>query len=87
MLDPHLRPNQNGFQTGRTTTSQVVPHRRIIEGIKEYNLSAVMTFKDFKKAFDMVHRDMMLKILKAHRVADKLEDAIDGVAVSCGYDT
>ena len=54
-LDPWLRPNQNGFHTGRTTTSQILALRRIIEGIKEYNLKAVMTFIDFKKAFDMVH--------------------------------
>ena len=54
-LDPRLRPNQNGFCTGRTTTSQILALRRIIEGIKEYNLKAVMTFIDFKKAFDMVH--------------------------------
>ncbi len=65
MLDPHLRPNQNGFRTGRTTTSQVLTLRRIIEGLKEYNLPAVLTFIDLNKAFDIVHRGMMLKILKA----------------------
>ncbi len=55
MLDPQLRPNQTSFRTGRTTTSQVLAIRRIIEGIKEYNLPAVLTLIDFKKAFDMVH--------------------------------
>ncbi len=64
--DPLLRPNQNGFCTERTTTSQILALRRIIEGIKEYNLKAVLTFINFKKAFDMVHRGMMLKILKAY---------------------
>ncbi len=34
ILDPHLRPNQNGFRTGRTTANQVLAHRRIIESIK-----------------------------------------------------
>ena len=48
-LDPFLRPNQNGFRTGRTTTSQILALRRIIEGIKEYNLKAVITFIDFQE--------------------------------------
>ena len=78
-LDPLLRPNQNGFRTGRTTISQILALRRIIEGIKEHNLKAVMTFIDFKKAFDMVHRGMMLKILKAYGVPDSLVAAIAGV--------
>ena len=77
-LDPLLRPNQNGFRTGRTTTSQILALRRILEGIKEYNLKIVMTFIDFKKAFDMVHRGMMLKILKAYGIPDSLVSAIAG---------
>ena len=78
-LDPLLRPNQNGFRTGRTTVSQILALRRIIDGIKEHNLKAVMTFIDFKKAFDMVHRGMMLKILKAYGIPDSLVAAIAGV--------
>ncbi|XP_015753298.1 PREDICTED: uncharacterized protein LOC107333054 [Acropora digitifera] len=75
-LDPHLRPNQNGFRAGRTTVSQILALRRIIEGIKEYNLPAVMTFIDFKKAFDMIHRGQMLKILVAYGIPEKLTTAI-----------
>jgi hypothetical protein len=63
-LDPFLRPNQNGCPTGRTTTSQILALRRIIDGIKEYNLKAVIIFINFKKAFNMVHRGMMLKITR-----------------------
>ncbi len=59
--------------------NQVLAIKRIIEGTKEYNLQAVMTFIDFKKAFDMVHQGMMLKILKAYRVPDKLVNAIAGI--------
>ena len=75
-LDPHLRPNQNGFRAGRTTVSQILALRRIIEGIKEYNLPAVMTFIDFKKAFDMIHRGQMLKILVAYGIPEELTTAI-----------
>ena len=74
-LDPHLRPNQNGFRAGRTTVSQILALRRIIEGIKEYN-PAVMTFIDFKKAFDMIHRGQMLKILVAYDIPEELTTAI-----------
>ena len=38
-----------------------------------------MTFIDFEKAFDMVHRGMMLKILKAYGLPDSLVRAIAGV--------
>ena len=61
-LDKHLRTNQNGFRTGRTTVSQILALRRLIEGVNEYNLPAVLTFIDFKKAFDTIHRGKMLKI-------------------------
>ena len=77
-LDPLLRPNQNGFRTGRTTISQILALRRMIEGIKEFNLKAVITFIDFKKAFDMVHRGMMLKILEAYGIPISLVNAISG---------
>ena len=39
-IEPHLRINQNGFRPGRTTTSQILALRRLIEGIKDKNLSA-----------------------------------------------
>ena len=37
-LDPHLRPNQNGFRPGRSTTAHILALRRIIEGVKRNNL-------------------------------------------------
>ena len=50
VLDPLLR-TQNGFRE-RTTVGQIIALRRIIEGVKNKNLPAVMTFIDFRKAFD-----------------------------------
>ena len=49
-----LRDNQNGFRKGRSTTSHILTLRRILEGARAKNLSAVMVFIDFKKAFDSV---------------------------------
>ena len=52
VINPRLRMNQNGFRTGRTTVAQILTLRRIIEGVKANNLPAIITFIDFKKAFD-----------------------------------
>ena len=49
----------------------------IIEGIEDKNLSAVVTFIDFKKAFDTIHRGKMIKILKAYGIPDIIVHAIE----------
>ena len=46
-LDCHLRKNQNGLRSGRTTTSQIIGLRRLIEGVKDKNLEAILIFIDF----------------------------------------
>ena len=45
--DEHLRPNQNGFRPNRSTSSHILVLRRIIEGVKQNKLPAVITFVDF----------------------------------------
>ena len=75
-LEPILRDNQNGFRPGRSTIAQILTLRRMIEGIKAKNLPAVLTFIDFKKAFDSVNRKMMLSILAAYGIPDKIISAI-----------
>ena len=66
-LDCHLRKNHNGFRSGRITTSQILALRRLVEGVKENNLEAILIFIDFKKSFDTLHRGKMLLILKYYR--------------------
>lgn len=57
----HLTVTDNyGFREGRSTTSQILALRRIIEEVKLNNLSAVITFIDFKKAFDSIRRGKMI---------------------------
>ena len=53
-IDPLLRGTQNGYRKGRSTQSHVLTLRRVIEGIRSKNLQAVLTFVDFRKAFDSV---------------------------------
>lgn len=55
VVDQHLRANQNGFRVGRTTVGHILALRRLIEGVKSNNLPAVITFIDFRKAFDTIH--------------------------------
>ena len=75
-IDKKLRINQNGFRPGRTTTCQILALRRLIEGVKEYRMPAVITFIDFCKAFDTIHRGKMLRILTAYGVPKTIVDAI-----------
>lgn len=75
-IDPHLRDNQNGFREGRTTLAQILALQRIIEEVKRNNLAAVLCFIDFRKAFNSVHRGMLMKVLKAYDVPPNLLRAI-----------
>ncbi|XP_072016329.1 uncharacterized protein [Amphiura filiformis] len=76
-MDSKLRPNQCGFRENRSTVCQILALRRIIEGIQDKNLTAVMTFIDFKKAFDTIHRGEMVKILKAYGLPTIIVKAIE----------
>ena len=78
-VDPWLRIYQNGFRPGQTTVSQILALRRIIEGVKENNLSCIITFIDFKKAFDSIHRGKMLCILKAYGIPESLVNAVEDI--------
>ena len=72
-----LRINQNGFRPKRTTVAQILALRRIIEGVKGNNLKAILTFIDFKKAFDSIHRGKMMQILRAYGIPPNLLRAIE----------
>ena len=78
-LEEVLRDNQNGFRPGRSTTSHILALRRIIEGAKAKNLKATMVFIDFKKAFDSVHRGLLMKILKAYGIPEVIVQLIERV--------
>ena len=67
--------NQNGFRSRRTTTSQIFALRRLVEGVKDNNIEAILIFIDFNKPFDTVHREMML-ILKAYGIPEEFMTAI-----------
>ena len=50
-IDNILRKNQNGFRRNRSTTSQILTIRRILEGVRAKNEQATILSVDFTKAF------------------------------------
>ena len=71
-----LRKNQNGFRRNRSTTSQILTIRRILEGEWAKNLQAILLFVDFTKAFDSIHRGKMVQILQAYGLSKETVAAI-----------
>ena len=51
-------------------------HSEDIEGVKSHNRKAIIVYADFKKAFDSVHRGMMMKILQAYDTPPNMLRAI-----------
>lgn len=76
VIDPLLRNTQNGFRTGRSTTSHILTLRRVLEGARMKNLPAAMVFIDFKKAFDSIHRGTLMKILLSYGIPKQLVDLV-----------
>ena len=60
-IEPLLRNNQNGFRRGRSTLSQILCLRRLLEKSQASNRDLAMVFVDFSKAFDSVDRKKCLK--------------------------
>ena len=77
--DIHLRHNQNRFRPGRSTTAHILAIRRLIEGIQNRNKKAIILYVDFRRAFDSIHRGMMITILKAYDIPTRLLAAIDTI--------
>ena len=75
-IDKYLRTNQNSFRPGRSAIAHILCLRRLIEGVKRNNLKYVLIFIDFRKAFDSIHRERMMTILKAYDIPEKLLTAI-----------
>ena len=67
---------QNDFRRNRTTTSQILTIRRILEGVRAKNLQATILFVDFTKAFDSIHRGKREQILLVYGLPKETVAAI-----------
>ena len=75
-IDNILMKNQNGFRRNRSTTSQILTIRRILEGVQAKSLQATLLFVNFTKAFDSIHRGKMEQILLAYSIPKETVAAI-----------
>lgn len=71
-IDTKLRRGQAGFRKGRGCIDQIFRLRTIIEQCLELNTPLNINFTDVRKAFDSLHRDTLLKILRSCGVASKM---------------
>ena len=76
IISATLRNNQNGFRPGKSTTTHILALRRLIEGVKSKNMNAIITYVDFRKAFDSIDRGRMFKILIAYGIPQPLVNMI-----------
>ena len=71
-----LRKKQNGFQRNRSTISQIFTIHQILEGVHAKNLEATISFVNFTKAFDSIHRGKMEQILITYSLPKETVTAI-----------
>ena len=77
LVDTKLRSTQNGFRQHRSCPQHILALRRVIENCEVYQeQSAVITFIDFKKAFDSVHRHYLVDTLVDYGISRYLIRAI-----------
>ena len=75
-VDPILRKNQAGFRPGRSCAQQIHILRRVLEGFRDYQVPLVVTFIDFKKAFDSINRKVMFAVLRHYGIPEAVVNAI-----------
>ena len=64
LVDTKLRSSQNGFRPHRSCPQHILALRRVIENCRVFQKqSVVITFIDFQKAFDSVHRSYLVDTL------------------------
>ena len=75
-IDNILRKNQIGFRRNRSTASQILTIRQILEGVRAKSLEATILFIDFTKALDSIHRGKMEQIILAYSLPKETVAAI-----------
>jgi len=73
-MDNILRQEQTGFRKGRSCCEQIFTLCQIIEKVQARDRSLYISFVDFQKAFDSVHRVSLWEILKCYGIPEKLSN-------------
>ena len=71
-VNSKLRDEQAGFRSGRGTVEHTFILRNIIEQVVEWQATLYITFVDFEKAFDSVHRESLWKIMESYGIPCKI---------------
>ena len=78
-IDANLRDEQAEFRCGRSCTDQIATLRIMIEQSIEWRSPVYINFVDFKKAFDMVDRNILWKGLRHYGIPIKIVNIIQGL--------
>lgn len=81
-LDRQIPEEQAGFVKGKGTREQVLNVRQIIEKSREFNISVVLCFIDYSKAFDCVRWDKLWTVLGEMGVPEHLVRLIRNLYVN-----
>ncbi|KAI8508065.1 hypothetical protein Bbelb_143050 [Branchiostoma belcheri] len=75
-VDEELREQQAGFRPKRSCAEQIFTLRRIIEKCNEFQSTLAVSFIDFTKAFDSIHRPSLWNIMQMYGLPNKVISAI-----------
>ncbi|KAI8499222.1 hypothetical protein Bbelb_229860 [Branchiostoma belcheri] len=75
-VDEELREQQAGFRPKRSCAEQIFTLRRIIEKCNEFQSTLAISFIDFTKAFDSIHRPSLWNIMQMYGLPNKVISAI-----------
>ena len=78
-VDKEMRERQTGFRPKRSCAEQVFTLRRIIEKCNEFKTPLAISFIDFTKAFDSIHRPSLWNIMRTYGIPPKVISAIEQI--------
>lgn len=75
-LDHQQREYQEGFRRGRSCAEQILNLICIMERKRTKKQKYVITFVDLKKAYDLIDRETLAKILREFKLYNKTTEII-----------
>ena len=67
-----MQEEQAGFWNGRGSNYQIFVLRLITKQYEEFWKTLVMSFVDFKKTFDSIHRSNVWRVFEHYGIPDKI---------------